>query len=72
MNINRNTMGHLEVPDFILAKASGERVGALQCTNKIWAKKYNDMDTLSFEIPYMKDDVLTKFYYDTNYNRIKK
>ena len=62
MIINRNTLGHLENPDFILVKASEERVGVLQCTSKNWNHKYNDLDTLSFEIPYMADGKITPFY----------
>lgn len=62
MNINRNTLGHLEVPDFILVKASEERVGILSCTSKRWIHKYNDMDTMSFEIPFKTNGEKTSFY----------
>lgn len=64
MIINRDTLGHLSNPNFILMKASGERVGVLACTNKSWQKKHNDMDTLSFEIPYLTDAEETLFYED--------
>ena len=64
MKITRDTLGHLENPNFILMKASGERVGVLQCTSKLWTKKHNDMDTLSFEIPYMANAKPTEFYDD--------
>ena len=64
MIINRNTLGHLEVPPFILCKASEERIGILKCTSKNWAHKYNDLDTLSFEIPCFTDGVKTEFYGD--------
>ena len=62
MNITRDTLGHLENPSLILVKASGERVGALTSTSKVWVKKFNDMDTLSFEIPFMLDGKNTSFY----------
>lgn len=64
MIINRNSLGHLEVPAFILMKASGERVGILQCTAKSWTEKFNDLDMLTFEVPYMIDAVPTNFYDD--------
>ncbi len=64
MKITRDTLGHLENPNFILMKASGERVGVLQCTSKLWTKKHNDMDTLSFEMPYMANAKPTEFYDD--------
>lgn len=64
MKITRDTLGHLENPNYILMKASGERVGVLQCTAKQWTEKYNDMNTLTFEIPYMSNDELTPFYDD--------
>ena len=41
MNITRDTLGHLENPSLILVKASGERVGALTSTSKVWVKKFN-------------------------------
>ncbi len=62
MRINRDTMGHLSEPDLILIKASEERVGVLQATNKNWVTKYNELDTLSFEIPFMIDREKTSFY----------
>ena len=55
-------MGHLSNPDFILMKASEERVGVLQATNKQWVTKFNELDTLSFEIPFMLDGEKTSFY----------
>lgn len=64
MIIERNVLGHLEVPDFILKKASGERIGILQCTAKNYTEKFNDLDVLTFEIPYMTDAQLTPFYDD--------
>lgn len=64
MVITRNSLGHLEVPDVILCKASEERVGVLQCTKKTWTHKFNDLDTLSLEIPYLTDDKHTPFYDD--------
>lgn len=64
MVINRNTLGHLEEPDFILVKASEERVGVLECTHKTWQHKFNDMDTISFEIPYLTDNEETPYYDD--------
>jgi hypothetical protein len=62
MIINRNKLGHLENPDFILCKASEERVGVLQCTAKKWEHKFNDLDMLTFEIPYLTDGEPTSYY----------
>lgn len=62
MNITRDTLGHLENPNLVLVKASEERVGVLACTNKVWVKKFKDMDTLSFEMPFMADNKETSFY----------
>ena len=64
MIINRNTLGQIEVPNCVLIKASDERVGILNCTAKSYAKKYNDMDTLSLEVPLYTDGELTPFYDD--------
>ena len=64
MKINRNNMGHWDNPDFILCKASGERIGVLRCTAKTWDHKFNEVDTLSFEIPYMMDNEIVPFYED--------
>lgn len=64
MVFTRASLGHLEVPDFILVKASEERIGVLNCTSKKWHHIYNGIDTLSFEIPYMTDGVVTSFYND--------
>jgi len=64
MKINRNNMGHWDNPDFILCKASEERVGILNCTAKIWEHKHKETDTLSFEIPYITDNEETPFYAD--------
>lgn len=54
----------MEDRQFILCKASEERVGVLQCTNKKWSHKYNDLDTLSFDISYITDGTRTPFYED--------
>lgn len=62
MLINRNTLGHLEEATFILVKASEERVGVLQCTSKKWEHKFNELDTISFEIPYLTDNKKTPYY----------
>lgn len=62
LKINRNTLGHLDEPQFILCKASEERIGVLKCTSKKWTHNYNDMDTLSFEVPYKADGKNTPFY----------
>lgn len=62
MIINRDTLGQLTEPDLILMKASEERVGVLRATNKEWVTKYNELDTLSFEMPYMIDGEKTSFY----------
>lgn len=64
MIINRNTLGSIEVPAFVLRKASGERIGALPCTTRIYVRKYNDMDTLSLEVPYYTDGSPSPFYQD--------
>ena len=64
MIVNRNTLGHLEEPDFILCKASEEMIGVLRCTVKKWEHKFQDLDTLTFEVPYMTDGEPTPFYDD--------
>lgn len=48
MKINRDFFDHPMVPDYVLCKASRERIGILQCTEKSMEMKMNDLDEISF------------------------
>lgn len=63
MIFNYDYFGNIDPPQYVLCKASGDRIGVLNCTKKNSAFKFNAYDEVSF-VTYMYIDGIKNPYYD--------
>ena len=66
MKINRDFFNNPIVPDYILCKASKERIGVLQCTEKCIDFKFNDLDEINFTTHLNINDEKNPIYNDVD------
>ena len=62
MQFTRNFADGLQIPSFILTKASGERIGVIPCVKKEYTKHFDSPDEISFTSYLYQNDELNPYY----------
>jgi len=60
--INRDSFENLTPPDYILKKASGDRVGVIPCLEKTYDRKFNEPDEIQFTTLLFQDNEKNELY----------
>lgn len=63
MKVTKNGLGQVNIPEFILTKSNGERLGILQCTKKTYTKHFDSPDEITFTT-YLEYDGEVNPYYE--------
>lgn len=63
MEVTKNGLNQVNIPEFILTKANGERLGVLQCTKKTYTKHFDSPDEITFTT-YLEYDGEVNPYYE--------
>ena len=62
IKLTHDFYNNIEVPQYILSKANGDRIAPLKCSSKKYTKKFNAYDEISFTVHMYVDNERNEWY----------